>query len=304
MPPAVRVAPAVPSVMRNHPQSCSWAPWRPGASRALRRYPRHRGQDRESAHYGSRETLSGGGDALVGGGEGDPHVLATGLAVEAARRREYAARGQPGDGRPGVLPRSPRGTGRRRSGRRGSPNPRRARRSGAPARRTEPSGRRRGRRPRGRRSGPAAPATARSSRRACGPRAAAGPAPRHPPRTRPGSRRGWTACSTSRRRAGPRGCRRRPAGRGCSASWAARRRVARSPPVELGVALVAGHDHAVLARPGDHLGEVLDAEHSPVGLLGLLSHNSFGVVAGVSGPSAARPSTTWGRAPASRAPTS
>ena len=44
-----------------------------------------------------------------------------------------------------------------------------------------------------------------------------------------------------------------------------RRRLARPgrarPPVELGVALVGGHHHPVLARPGHHLREVLDAEH-------------------------------------------
>ena len=38
------------------------------------------------------------------------------------------------------------------------------------------------------------------------------------------------------------------------------------PPVELGVALVGGDDHAVLARPPHHLGEVLDPEHPAGGV--------------------------------------
>ena len=42
----------------------------------------------------------------------------------------------------------------------------------------------------------------------------------------------------------------------------------------------------------------------PVGLPGVLSHNSFGVVEAVSGPSAVSASTATGVAPASRAPTS
>ncbi len=37
--------------------------------------------------------------------------------------------------------------------------------------------------------------------------------------------------------------------------------VGAGPPVELGVALVGGDDHAVAARPPHHLGEVLDPEH-------------------------------------------
>ena len=39
-------------------------------------------------------------------------------------------------------------------------------------------------------------------------------------------------------------------------------------PVELGVALVTGHDHTVLPGPGHHLGEVLDRQHLTGGVAG------------------------------------
>ena len=42
----------------------------------------------------------------------------------------------------------------------------------------------------------------------------------------------------------------------------------------------------------------------PVGFPGVLSHNSFGVVAAVGGPRAVSASTATGVEPASRAPTS
>ena len=111
--------------------------------------PQHRAAGRESGRL-PRETLGGGGDALVGGGQGDPHVLAAGLAVEAAGRREYAAarparRRSPRRPRPG----SPRGRARRRSGRPAARSPRRPHAGWRGARHTGPSARPRARRRRG-----------------------------------------------------------------------------------------------------------------------------------------------------------
>src|SRR5215210_1331844 len=45
----------------------------------------------------SGEAFDRGVDALVGGGEGDPHVAGTRPAVEGARRDQDAARGEPGE---------------------------------------------------------------------------------------------------------------------------------------------------------------------------------------------------------------
>ena len=244
--------------------------------------------------------------ALVGGGQRDPHVLGA-----RPRRRSCPAprgcRGRPAaptvaqrvlaPGRPEVEARlgvvDPEAGAPRAA----------ARSSVAPRARTAPSARRRARRRRGRRRMRLLHRPRHDhARRACAPRAAAAPAPGRRRRTPRGSRRGWTAWTASRRRAGPRGCRRRPAGRGCSASsgsaapvaasrarrstrrWRRRRRAARAQATTL----------ARCSTPSTR----------PVGLPGLLSHNSFGVVAAVSGPSAARPSTASGVAPASRAPTS
>ena len=148
---------------------------------------------------------------------------------------------------------------------------------------------------------PAGPATARSSRRACAPRAAARPAPGRRRRTPRGSRRGWTAWTASRRRAGPRGeppqtrgsrmlgvGGRRPARRASRARrstrrWRRRRRAA-----------------APTRRP---CARCSTPSTWPVGLPGLLSHNSFGVVAAVSGPELRqrrRPTPAWRRRAARR----
>ena len=74
----------------------------------------------------------------------------------------------------------------------------------------------------------------------------------HRRRSRPGSPPGWTAWTASAPPAGRCSRRRRPRRTGSTPAWL---------PAQRQVALVAGHHDTALARPGDHLAQVLHRQH-------------------------------------------
>ncbi len=150
-----------------------------------------------SAHHDARfggggsgrgEAGDGGVDALVGRGERDPDVAATGAAVERPRARP-GSRGRPVPRRSPSSPRrgSPRGTATPRSGRSGSPRTAAPPSASPGGRRTARAARPRARRRRARPPSRAAAGPASAGRGSCVRRAARRPAPGHRRRRRSGS---------------------------------------------------------------------------------------------------------------------
>ena len=225
---------------------------------------------------------------------------APGGAVEVAgRRRGCRARPASSTVVPAVLARgSPRGRARPRSGRRGSPAPRaRGQQRGAARARSAPAARRRARRRRARRPSPPAPGRAPSCP-ACLRTSSSRPTSAGSPATNAGAVAGEVGPLRQRVDREQPSCEPPHDPRVEELGTAG----ARAVPAELDVALVAGHDRAALARPGDDLRRCSTRQHPAGRVPGELSQTSAHAAAG---PSAAvRVGRRPASAPASRAPTS